>query len=176
MSFFSPVTQKRTLLVTLGVASAYLIMQVFVLNNSLVINTLTHKFPITYKFSVLSQLIIGYFQMFNLGHIILLLVTALLIGLNISLIFLVGKKIAISGKTKLSMGGTGLLSLASVGCPSCSLSVFALFGSGGGFLGLLFSSIWMQGFVVLALLISIYLSLRSYNNKSCDIFPNAQAA
>ncbi len=155
MSFFSPVTQKRTLLVTLGVASAYLIMQVFVLNNSLVINTLTHKFPITYKFSVLSQLIIGYFQMFNLGHIILLLVTALLIGLNISLIFLVGKKIAISGKTKLSMGGTGLLSLASVGCPSCSLSVFALFGSGGGFLGLLFSSIWMQGFVVLALLISI---------------------
>jgi hypothetical protein len=114
--------------------------------------------------------------MFSIGHILLLIVTALLIGLNISLIFLVGKKITITGKTKLSMGGTGLLSLASVGCPSCSLSIFALFGSGGGFLGLLFSSIWMQGFIVMALLFSIYLSLRSYNKKSCEITPSAQVA
>lgn len=169
MSFLSPIIQKRTLASTLTLAIAYLLAQVFVLNNNLVINTLTHRFPIEYKFSLLTQLVTGYFQMFNFNHLVLLVLTALLIGLNISLIIMVGKKISTTGRTKLSVGGTSLLSLASVGCPSCSLSVFALFGSGGGFLGLLFSSIWMQGIIIGVLLISIFLSLRSYNNKLCAI-------
>lgn len=169
MNFLSPIFHKRTLVATTLIATSYVLAQIFILNNNLVMNTLTHRFPLGYKVSLLSQLVVGYFGMFNLNHLILLVATAILIGLNIALLSMAGKKISTNGKAKLSLGGTSLISLASIGCPSCSLSIFALMGSGGGFLGLLFSSVWMQATVVLVLLISIYSSLRSYNNKLCVI-------
>lgn len=160
-----PLKSRAILMVALLISMAYILLQILVLNGRLLAQTLQGSFDFSYKITVLGQLIQGYFMMFPLSQTILGLVTALLIGLNLTLIISLMQKVKESGPKQLSFGGIGIVALASTGCPSCGLTILSLFGPSFAVVGVLFNSIFVQMTIIGVLVISIAYSLIKLNKS-----------
>lgn len=112
-------------------AFLYTLIPLFFLNLSLVINTLAGPFSFAYKLSLFWSLFLGVFTAFSPTDTVILLLNALLVGVNIVLIAKTIYYLEHSGKIKLSLGGAGLLGLITTGCSSCGFSLLSLVGLGG---------------------------------------------
>lgn len=158
-----PLKNRTVLVISMLFSMAYILLQILVLNGRLLAQALQGSFELSYKITVLGQLVQGYFIMFPLAHTILSLVTALLIGLNLTLIISLMQKVEKNGPKQLSFGGIGIIALASSGCPSCGLTILSLFGPSFAVVGVLFSSIFVQMTIIGVLAVSIAYSLTKLN-------------
>ena len=107
----------------------YYSISVLLLNIHLAMATLFGNFPITYKYNLLSALVLGSPQPLGMNGFILLAVTSLLVGVNAVTVFKNLKKLKRSGGTlTISVGGSAVIGVFVAGCTSCGFSVFALVG------------------------------------------------
>lgn len=111
-----------------SIAFLYILITIFVLNYRLVATALVASFPFADKVAILLSLLEGLFTAFSPGDTIIMLLSAVLVGVNI---LLIGKTIYLlehAGKLRLSIGGATLIGLISAGCSSCGFSLLSILG------------------------------------------------
>lgn len=155
-----PLTNRMILGLSLGIAVLYLLIQIYALNYRLINQTLEGIFPLAYKFQVFMTLIQGYFIMFPVGEVIVNLITAVLVGLNLILIIALAQKTKKTGNMKLTVGGTGILTLAGAGCPTCGITVLSFLGPGSSLAGVIIHSLVIQTAIVIILVLSVLHTLK----------------
>src|SRR3989344_5594490 len=132
---------KKFILSTIVIAFFYIAITVYLMNVSLVKDTLFSAYSLEYKYNLMTAL---------------LFIISFLTGLNVSLIV---KRIFILrsfGKINFVVGGSSLLGIISSGCASCGLSVIAFLGLGGAIAYLPFYGIELSFIAILLLLVSFY--------------------
>ena len=73
---------------TLGIAAGYILLAVYLMNFSLVKDTVFGDFPMAYKFNLLYALLGGMWTAMTRFSLVLLFLTAILTGINITLLAL----------------------------------------------------------------------------------------
>lgn len=118
----------RSIIFVGGIGSIYLIAAAFLMNYHLVTNTLEGTFPLTYKTTLLGDLIVGMFGAIGWVDSLLLSLIAFFVGCNLLLIVQTVRTLEGMGKVKFSIGGVTLISLVTAGCGACGFTVFSLLG------------------------------------------------
>lgn len=146
----------------------YTIVILLLPNYRLFLNTFTARLPLPEKISFLSLLAAGSFSILPPLEKILFFLTALLLGINLTLLIKRLRKMQENKGAKLLVGTGSFFSIASSGCASCGVSIFSFFGIGTGFLP--FGNIFLSVFAIFLLLFSIAYILKSMAKEAaCQI-------
>lgn len=157
----------RFYLTFVGIVLLYILFQVYLFNFRLINGTIIGDFPISYKAVLLFQLSKGIFTAFPQQQLLFTFVTALLTGLNLTLIVHAYRKMkSQEGKVTLSFGGMGALSLAASGCPSCGITILSLLGPASSSFSFFLNNIFVQMGIVLLLCISIAYSIKNITEST----------
>lgn len=111
-----------------AVALLYIVTSVYAVNKTIMLTTLTGAFPLSYKTNLLLNLFVNSWAMYQPIEAVLLVLIAILMGINVALM---GKLFgSMRGKNglKMSFGGSTVFAIVSAGCPSCGISVLSLVG------------------------------------------------
>ncbi len=159
---------KKFVISTVLIAALYFLLVTYLRNFALINESFT--FPLTSKLNLYAALIIGMTTSMTHLALILMLITAILIGVNITL---VGQRITSLGsirKIHLATGGSSLLGIVGGGCAACGLPVISLLGLSGSLLFLPFRGAELPYISIFLLLLSLYFLIRS-NNKAevCEV-------
>lgn len=146
---------RKYLLLSAVIAFLYISLTVELLNYRFALGTVFGDYTLLFKANVFIKLLEGIFTALSKSDAILLVVTGLLVGFNISLLFATAKKVQ-GQKLKVFVGGGSILGLASTGCASCGFSVLSVVGLGTSLSFLPFGSNTLYIFSIGALLLSIY--------------------
>lgn len=95
-------------------------------------NALMMSTPLAVKSIVVFQILTSHWMPHDSLGEILFWATAILTGINLALVVEVILQLEKIGKTIWSVGGLGILALASSGCTSCGFSLIAVLGSSAG--------------------------------------------
>lgn len=159
IALLRPLINRNVIILSLVIAAGYILLQIYILNGRLIGDTITGSFTLSYKITLLRQLLEGYFGMFPFAQTVLTLISALLIGMNSTLLIALMQRVKSNGSRQLSFGGMGIIALAGSGCPSCGMTLFSLLGPSYGVLGVFFHSLYIQLSVLGILSASIIYSL-----------------
>lgn len=156
---------KKILLVSLVISIFYFTVVVYSFNTQLVLNSILGAYPLSYKFNILTLLLINSrANMTSMGVLVLILIS-ILTGLNLTLAF--KRMRALSGSRLTLMGGS-FLGVLGAGCVSCGLPVVSFLGLTGAVAYLPFRGKEIS-FLALGLLIfSLYMFLRK-EKKVCEV-------
>lgn len=124
----------KSLLIALCLALTYILVSVYIANYSLIISTALGDHPFAYKQTVLLSLLTGSWGMFRPIETILLIVIALLMGINMALMGKTLRDMKSKKGVRLSFGGSSMLAVVSVGCPGCGISLLSVAGVSSSFL------------------------------------------
>ena len=116
----------RFFLLSLLFSFLYIFLFVFIPNNKLLLYSFVN-FPIHTTFNLFTSLVVGLPKSVSGIDLLLLLVTAGLVGVNISLILKTLKRLK-NQKVRISVGGGTILAIVATGCSACGLSIISLFG------------------------------------------------
>lgn len=166
------ITSSKFLIPTLIIASIYMVLATYITNTSLVSNTIFGSFTIIYKLNILLALLQGMWTAMSGSGLILLFLTAILTGANLTL--LVRQIKALWGVKSLHfvVGGNTLLGIVGSGCAACGLPVLAILGLSGSIIYLPFRGVEISYLAVVLLSISFYLLLRSVFEKEYCVIPS----
>ncbi len=107
----------------------YFSFSVLILNVHLVTAMLMGSFPLSFKFNLVSALVLGAWEPLGPLNTTLLIFTSLLVGINTAAVIKNLKKLKRSGGAlTLSVGGSAIIGIFVTGCSTCGFSVFALLG------------------------------------------------
>ncbi len=156
----------KSLLTVLLTAFFYFSFSVLILNYKLVLVTLSGQNPLTYKFTVVYQLITGSYSAFSRLDFYGLALISILVGLNV----LVTAKIIKSlrgeeGKLSIVFGGSTVLGILATGCSSCGFSVISLLGITSALSIIPLRQSGLTLIVISLLSLSLYYSIITYRNK-----------
>ncbi len=162
--------QKNTITI-LFVTFLYSSFAILSLNYKLVFATLFGSFSLGYKISLLTYLLLGATTAFSKIDFILLIITSILVGINIALFLdTVSAMKTNGGKMRLTVGGGGILGLATTGCASCGFSFLSVVGLGSIFPNLPFGNHTIYILPIGLLLFSIlYMGKRFNDSLSCKL-------
>lgn len=147
----------------------YLITVTFLMNSSLVIATVLGDFGLEYKLKILTSLLLSMWSSMTGVGFVLLILTAILTGLNISLLTKKLKDLKKQGSLKLAVGGSTIIAIVSSGCASCGLPVLALLGLSGSVAYLPLRGMELSYISVIILSWSLYLLMRQNKIDKCNI-------
>lgn len=153
-----------------GISLSYLFLAVFLMNPGLVGLTTFGSYPLTYKLQLLYDLLLGMYTSMSASSLIILVLTAILVGVNLTLV--IARVLELKGQTgmRLVIGGGSLLGIAGSGCTACGLPVLSVFGLSGEALLLPFHGQELSLVALVMLFISLYLLLRSgYKKGICAV-------
>ncbi|MBI5044860.1 MAG: hypothetical protein HZC02_02970 [Candidatus Levybacteria bacterium] len=159
-SFLSPLKKRSFIFFGSLFTISYFLLQASIFNYQSLNQVLTHPYPLTYKTTLIAQLILGFPFIFPLWYRIFFFITTFLVGVNVWLTLLVYKEIKRSGSRKWSFGGVNLVAVASTGCSSCGLTLFSFLGPTSGIISIAFNSLQAHIVIMLLLLFSIIYSLK----------------
>jgi len=163
-------TSSKFLIPTLIIASIYVIFATYLMNIRLVQETIFGSFSVNYKVSLLFALLSGMWTAMSGSALILLLLTAVLTGANLTLLVRQIKVLRSAQNLHLVVGGNTLLGLVGSGCAACGLPVLSFLGLTGSVIYLPFRGTELSYLAVALLLISFYLLLKSvYEKEYCTI-------
>ena len=161
------VLTPRFFLLSLLFSFLYIFLFVFVPNNKLLLYSFVN-FPIHTTFNLFTSLVVGLPKSVSNIDLLLLLVTAGLVGVNISLILKTLKRLK-NQKVRISVGGGTILAIVATGCSACGLSIISLFGlTAATFAFLPFRGMELNLFAISVLLLSFVYTLRKLN-EVCEI-------
>lgn len=143
-----------------SVAALYTCFAAYLLNYRLVLETLNHTFPLSYKATLLYQLATGIFASFGVVDSLFLIANGLLVGLSLVLIFRTLSTLEGMGKVKVSIGGATLLGLVAAGCGACGFTIFSLLGISASLSFLPFHGLEIHVLSFIVLLFSIGYMIR----------------
>lgn len=165
-------TFKKELLSINSIAKIFIIsfiyfsFSVLIINYRLVLETLFSNSPVFYKFNLLLQLILGSYSALGVRDFILVILTSVIVGANILILFKTFKKLKDSnGKLSLTVGGTIVLGIFVAGSCSCGFSVLSLLGLTGALSFLPFKGLGIHLLIIALLIFSFWYSLRTYHRK-----------
>lgn len=119
----------KTIITIILISIIYYSFSVLLLSEGLVTTTLLGNYPLTYKYNLLSALVLGSQQSLGNTNLILMILTSSLVGVNLVTVFKNLKKLKkMGGKLTLSASGTAIIGIFVAGCSTCGFSVFALLG------------------------------------------------
>ena len=145
------------------IAVIYLLLVVLLMNWSLTRDTIFGSHSLEYKVKIILALSVGMWTSMSRAGLLVLVVTAILTGLNLSLLIDKLDELRGLGKVKIVAGGSSILGIVASGCATCGLPILALLGLGGSVAYLPGRGIEI-GYVAIALLLfSLYQLRKSYN-------------
>jgi len=153
---------KKVLFVSLSIAATYIVLAVYLMNFSLVKDTIFGSFPLSYKFNLLTALLGGMWTAMTKFSLFLLVLTGILTGINLTLLVLRLSVMRGSGKLHIMVGGSSLLAIVSSGCAVCGLPILALLGLSGSIIYLPFQGAEISVVAVILLLMTLYFMIVSY--------------
>lgn len=160
----------KFILPTLLIASVYLIFSTYLMNGSLVEETVFGSFPISYKVNLLLALLQGMWTTMTGVSLTIFILTALLTGANLALLW---QKITVLRHAKglhLVVGGNSLLGIVGSGCAACGLPVLSLLGLSGSLIYWPLHGAELSYISVILLAGSFYLLIeKSAKAQTCDI-------
>ncbi len=166
----SPLFTRTVLLRTLVIAILYVLFSTYLMNWSLVINTVLGNYPIDYKFKLLLALLGGMWTAMTHTGLFVLVLTGLLSGLNISLVV---ERIQSAGglrNTHIIVGGSSLLGIVGAGCAACGLPILSLLGISASLVSLPFHGMEISYSGLLLLILSLYMLIKQdKNQKVCAV-------
>ena len=160
------------LIPTLIIASIYVIFVTYFMNGRLVSNTIFGSFTIAYKLNLLLALLQGMWTAMSGSALILLFLTALLTGANLTLLVRQIKALRTAQNLHFVVGGNTLLGLVGSGCTACGLPILSILGISGSIIYLPFRGAEISYLAVVLLSISFYLLLRSVFEKEYCAIPS----
>ncbi len=161
-------TSPSFLIPTFLIASIYILFANYLMNVRLLTDTLLDSLSSTYKANILIALFQGMWTAMSGSALILLFLTAVLTGANLTLLARQIKLLRTAQNLHLVVGGNTLLGLAGSGCAACSLPVLSILGLSGSIIYLPLRGAEISYLAVILLSISFYLLLRSvYDKEYC---------
>jgi len=142
------------------------------MNSRLVIETLIGSFSLTYKTDLMLVLLGGMWTAMSGGALIVLFLTAVLTGANLTLLVRQIKILRQAQNLHLVVGGNTLLGVAGAGCAECSLPVLSFLGLSGSIIYLPFRGAEISYLALVLLSISFYLLLRSVFEEEYCVLPS----
>lgn len=152
-----------------AIAVVYVILTIYLMNFRLVRDTIIGDFPLGYKSKLLFELLQGMWTSMTEKGILLLITTAILTGVNLSLLVGRLKELKSQGNVRLVVGGSSLLGIVGSGCAACGLPILALLGLSGGVAFLPLRGTELSYLSVVLLLVSFYILTRTATQQSCNI-------
>ncbi len=161
---------KKFLSLSLGIAVIYIILAVYLMNFILVKDTIFGSFPLSYKFRLLIILLGGMWTAMTKVSLFLLAFTAVLTGINLTLLGLRISVLRGGGKLHIMVGGSSLLAIVSSGCALCGLPILALLGLSGSLVYFPFQGTEISVVAIVLLLMTLYFMIISYPTEQvCKI-------
>lgn len=160
----------RFFLITLFVGGIYLCISVVLLNIHLFTALIAAHEQFGKLLVLFVSLLTGLWSSLSINDFFLTLVTALLVGVNISLLLQTIYLLEHKGKVKLSIGGATVIGLIASGCTSCGLSLISILGLSTSLSFLPFHGMELHiGAVILLLLSGYYMLRQLHNSLYCKI-------
>lgn len=157
----------KTIFISFLFGALFVLFTSIFVNITNVISVTYSPYPVVVKLKLLFFIIFGVFSALSPLDDIFLVVTAILFGLNMGIVL---GKLEIMRKQK-ELGivfGAGIVSLVSVGCAACGLSLLSVLGLGSVFAFLPFHGIEFYVISIVVLLGCLHLNLGAYA-KVCKI-------
>lgn len=151
-----PIWSKKIVIPTIIIAVLYVVATIYLMNASLVKDTIFGSHSLSYKWNLLIALLAGMWTAMSKFSLFLLVVVAILTGANLALVIQRLQTIRASGKMRLAVGGSSLLGIVGSGCASCGLPILAFLGLSGTVFYLPFQGIELSILAILMLSISFY--------------------
>lgn len=156
-------------IVATAISIIYLVIVTFLMNNNLVIATILGDYGVEYKLKILISLLLSMWSSMTTVGFVLLILTAILTGLNISFLAKRIKDLRKQGKLKLVVGGSTLIGIVSSGCASCGLPILSLLGLSGSVAYLPLRGMELPYLSVIILSLSLYFLIKQSKTNSCTI-------
>lgn len=167
---------KKVIISSLIIGVIYTLFTVYAMNGVLVKDTLLGDFPLDYKFNIMIALLAGMWTAMTGAGLLILIATAFLTGINLTLVFKRFVRLGSGGKLHLVIGGSSLLGIVGSGCAACGLPILALLGLSGSVVYLPFRGTELSIISVILLSVSLYLMVRSNQSKVCKVELRSQLA
>lgn len=165
-AFYLLITVKFLVLCVLG-SVIFVLLASALVNTQNVISIVSTPFPLDVKVKLLFYILFGIFTALSPVGGVLLIITAVLFGLNISIIISKLEIMKKQGKLGLIFGA-GLISLVSAGCAACGISLLSVVGLGSIVAFLPFHGIEFYIISIVVLLWCLYVNLGAYA-KACKL-------
>lgn len=162
----------KFLLSAFVIAILYVVFATYLMNAGLVQQTIFGSFSFNYKVSLLFALLAGMWTAMSGSALILLFMTAILTGANLTLLARQIKALRTAQNLHFVAGGNTLLGLVGSGCTACGLPILSIFGLSGSIIYLPFRGAEISYLAVILLSISFYLLLRSVFEKEYCAIPS----
>lgn len=161
---------RKFIIPALLIAIGYILLVTYLMNFQLAKDTLFGGYPISYKWNITAALIQGLGTSMTTFSLTLLILAALLTGINLTLVALRISAIRNGGKLHFMAGGSSLFAIVGSGCAACGLPILGLFGLTGSFLYLPFHGTEFSIIAVALLLITLYFMIATYPTQQvCKI-------
>lgn len=156
------IRSKQFIIPTLIIIVVYILLVTYLMNFAFTKDTILGNYPISYKWNILVGLLQGLATSMTTFALVLLLLTAVLTGTNLTLVALRLKAMRSDGKLHVMVGGSSVLAVLGSGCAACGLPILALLGLSGSLIYLPWHGTELSVLAVLLLLITLYFMLLSY--------------
>ena len=159
---------KKVIFYSLIIAIIYTLLTVYMMNGVLVKDTLFGNFPLDYKFDLMIALLAGMWTAMTGAGLLILITTAVLTGINLTLVFQRFVRLGSGGKLHLVVGGSSILGIVGSGCAACGLPIISFLGLSGSLIYLPFRGMELSYIAIILLITSIFFMLRK-TEVSCKI-------
>lgn len=160
---------RKFILSSTVLAFGYIILITY-LRNFILINDTFLSFSLIARIKLYLSLLLGMSTSMTPLAVLLMFITAILTGINITLI---GEKIISLkrlGKIHIVAGGSSLLGIVGGGCAACGLPIISLLGLSGSVLFLPFKGAELPYISIFLLLVSLFFLIKDDKNiEACDI-------
>lgn len=161
---------KKFIVPTIAIATLYIMAAIYLMNMGLVKDTLFGMHSLSYKWNLLLYLFAGMWTAMSRLSLVLLVIIAILTGLNLTLTIQRLHTLRASGKIHFAVGGSALFGIVGSGCVSCGLPILALVGLSGAIAYLPFKGIELSIIAIALLGSSLYFLLKSHvKEKVCEV-------
>lgn len=162
---------KKVILSTLVVAGVYIVATVYLMNAGLMWDALIGDHSWEYRWNLMTALLGGMWTAMTPFALALLVVVAVLTGLNMALVVRRLRQLRSSGSLSFAVGGSSFVGIVGSGCASCGLPVLALLGLGGAAAYLPFQGAELSVLAIGLLSFSLYLLLSDTSKGEACVIP-----
>lgn len=155
---------KSFLISTALIALVYLTSSIYLMNFTLVKNTIIGNYDLAYKLKLLLALLEGMWTAMTRIGLFLLIITSILTGVNITLIGIRIMKMQTLKNVHYIAGGGSLLGVIGSGCAACGLPLISVLGLSGSIVYLPFHGVELSYLSILLLSVSLYFMLKAHKN------------
>lgn len=164
------ILSKNIVVPALLIAVLYVMATIYLMNAGLVKDAIFGVHSLSYKWNLLLTLLAGMWTAMSRLSLMLLIIVAILTGLNLVLTAQRLRTLRSSGKIHLAVGGSSLLGIVGSSCASCGLPILALVGLSGAMAYLPFRGIELSIIAIALLSSSLYFLLKSSSRKKvCEV-------